>query len=240
LPQLAGIALPAPVTGGAPPESEDGARAAGPGRMQSLGRLVGLADYEAEALSVPGVLKARALWTGGGSSAPVIRVVVLSASGKPADAMYIAEVLRKSNATRGPSRWPVEVVAGERLPLAIEIAAGYDATLDVARVRAATLGAIGATGEEGNGVDSGIGLFSWQRRQFGETAHASQIIAAVQNVSGVHWVELRALGSGDARVRSGGSTPLSRRALACPEDQILSLTASDLSLTLTAVAAIQE
>ncbi|HSO07766.1 MAG TPA: hypothetical protein VLW45_11020, partial [Pelomicrobium sp.] len=237
LPDIAAIAMPEPATGGAPPESEDNARAAAPGRMQSLGRLVGLADYEAEALSVPGVLKARALWTGPASGAPVIRIVVLSASGSDADADYIAGVLRAINASRGPSRWPVEVIRGRRLPLTVELAAGFDAALDVAAVREAVLEALGATGEEGNGIDSSRGLFSWQQRQFGETAHASQIIAAAQNVEGVRWVELRALGSGGAIVRAGGNPPLSRRALACPEDRILSLGAADLTLTLAAVTA---
>lgn len=240
LPDVAAIALPEPVTGGASAEAEDNARAAAPARMQSLGRLVGLADYEAEALAVPGVLKARALWTGPASGAPVIRVVVLSASGASADADYIADVLRSINASRGPSRWPVEVVPGERLPLTAELVAGFDATLDEAAVRAAVLEALGATGEEGNGVDPGVGLLSWQQRQFGESAHASQIIAAVQNVAGVQWVELHALGSGGAVVRAGGSPPLSRRALACPQERILSLAAADLTLTLSAVTATQE
>jgi hypothetical protein len=237
LPDVAAIALPEPVTGGAPPESEDNARVAAPGRMQSLGRLVGLDDYEAEALSVPGVLKARALWSGGGSAAPVIRIVVLSASGSDADADYIAGVLRTINASRGPARWPVQVVPGERLPLTVELMAGFDATLDEAVVRAAVLEALGATGEEGNGVASDRGVFSWQRRQFGETAHASQIIAAAQNVAGVQWVELRALGSGGTIVRAGGAPPLARRALACPQERILSLAAADLTLTLSAIAA---
>lgn len=240
LPEVKAIALPAPATGGAPAEIEDNARAAAPARMQSLGRLVGLADYEAEALSVPGVLKARALWTGDGGAAPAIRIVVLSASGSPADAGHIAEVLRAINASRGPSRWPVQVIHGERLPLAVELVAGFDATLDETAIRAAVLEALGATGEEGNGIGSGRGLFSWQQRQFGETAHASQIIAAVQNVVGVQWVELQALGSGGTIVRAGGTPPLARRALACPQDRILSLAAADLTLTLSAVTAAGE
>jgi hypothetical protein len=237
LPDLKAIVMPEPATGGAPPETEDNARAAAPGRMQSLGRLVGLADYEAEALSVPGVLKARALWTGGGSAAPVIRIVVLSAAETPADADYIAGVLRAINASRGPSRWPVQVIQGERLPLTVELVAGFDATLDEAAVRDAVLEALGASGEEGNGVDSSRGLLSWQQRQFGETAHASQIIAAAQNVAGVQWVELRAIGSGGTLIRAGGATPLARRALACPQERILTLAAADLTLTLTAVTA---
>jgi len=239
LPDIAAIAMPEPATGGAPPESEDNARVAAPGRMQSLGRVVGIADYEAEALSVPGVLKARALWTGAASAAPVIRIVVLSASGSPADADYIASVLRAINTSRGPSRWSLEVIHGARLPVEVEIAAGFDATLDEAAVREAVLEALGATGEEGNGSDSSRGLFSWQQRQFGDTAHASQIIAAVQNASGVQWAELRALGSGGVLVRATGATPLSRRALACPENRILSLAAADLTLTLTAVTAVE-
>src|SRR5712691_5789929 len=57
LPGLDKVFMPEPATGGAAPETEDSARVAAPGRMQSLGRIVSLADYEAEALALPGVLK---------------------------------------------------------------------------------------------------------------------------------------------------------------------------------------
>ena len=81
------------------------------------------------------------------------------------------------------------------------------------------------------------GLFSWQQRQFGEGAHGSQILAAIQNVAGVAWVRLTALSPvgpihvvplllGSARV------PPDRRTIACPTDSILALDATDLTLSL--------
>ena len=54
---LAGI-----VSGGADPEDGGKAREAAPGKVQSLGRLVSIRDYETEILSVPGVVTATAAW----------------------------------------------------------------------------------------------------------------------------------------------------------------------------------
>ena len=63
LPGLDKVYMPEPVTGGAAPEDAETAHAiAAPGRMQSLARLVSLADIEAEAQAIAGVLKARAAW----------------------------------------------------------------------------------------------------------------------------------------------------------------------------------
>ncbi|MFY9514076.1 MAG: hypothetical protein WAQ05_24190, partial [Rubrivivax sp.] len=69
--------LPEPVTGGAAPEAAHSVRLAAPGTMQSLGRIVSLADCETEAQSLPGVLKARASWALV-DGAPVLTLTVLT------------------------------------------------------------------------------------------------------------------------------------------------------------------
>ena len=57
--------MPVPAVGGADAESQDIVRLAAPGMLQSLDCLVGLADYEAEALVLPGVIEVRgADWAG--------------------------------------------------------------------------------------------------------------------------------------------------------------------------------
>lgn len=212
-----------PVTGGAQPESMDGARTAAPGTMQSLGRIVSLADYEAEALSIPGVLKARAAWTSVDGS-PLVRVTILTESALEADANAAADALRAAVRTRGAGRCPLLVVQGARTQIALKLVVGYAPDRRIDDVRAAILTALGASGEEGNGVDSSKGLFSWQQRQFGESAHGSQIVGAVQNVPGVAWV----------RLSLSGLTPPTQRSVPCAGDRLLALPSTSLQLQLAA------
>ena len=57
-------------------------------------------------------------------------------------------------------------------------------------MRAAILEALGVSGLEADGIAGDGGLFSLERRGFGQSAHSSQILAAVQQVDGVAWVRL--------------------------------------------------
>src|SRR5204862_2227859 len=54
--------MPAEASGGAPAEDGDNARNAAPGKVQSLGRIVSMKDFETEAAAVPGVALASAMW----------------------------------------------------------------------------------------------------------------------------------------------------------------------------------
>ncbi|MFO1058177.1 MAG: hypothetical protein U1E53_14560 [Dongiaceae bacterium] len=233
LPGLDQLLMPEPVTGGAAPETADGARAAAPGRMQSLGRLVSLADIEAEALALAGVLKARALWSLA-DGVPHVVVTILTDSASPADAAAAADALLAVYRARGPARYPVTVRQGRRLQLHVAARVGWDPNRREADVRAAILDALGAAAPD---AARDHGLFSWQRRQLGEAAHGSQLVAAIQNAAGVAWVELLAAAPRTLRLRrlpvlrSPGPAP-SRRVVACPEDAILALDAADLSLAL--------
>jgi hypothetical protein len=183
--------MPGAAVGGAAPEAEGGARIAAPGRMQSLGRLVSLADYEAEALAVPGVVKARATWADPGG-VPVLRLTVLTASASQADADKVAQTLRALDRARGARRYALEVIQGERKYVQVAMTVGYDARRIAADVRNAVLESLGVASEEANGIAGDHGLFSLSERQFGQSAHSSQIIAAVQQVAGVSWVTLTA------------------------------------------------
>ncbi len=240
------------VTGGAEPEGADGARLAAPGSMQSLGRIVSLADYEAEALAIPGVLKARAAWTQVDGAA-LVRVTILTASAAAADATAASDALRAAVGARGARRCPLLVVAGARTPVSLHLVVGYDPTRRPEELRLAILEALGASGEEGNGVDSSRGLFSWQQRQFGEGVHGSQVVAAVQQVSSVIWVRLTALAIARPPLvrakpslqlsaalfqpaQSIANVPATQRSLACAGDRLLALQASALQLQLAADA----
>ncbi|HET9702306.1 MAG TPA: hypothetical protein VFP70_15435, partial [Burkholderiales bacterium] len=258
--RLAGLEkalMPGPAVGGAGPESEDTARIAAPGRMQSLGRLVSLADFEAEALALPGVLKARATWADP-NGIPRVRLTVLTGSESDADAERIAEAMAAADRARGPRRHALDVVPGRRQPVAIALTAACDAKLRVESLRAAILEALGVAGQEANGVEGDHGLFSLRLRGFGQSAHRSQIIAAVQQVPGVVWVRLTSCGLAaqppalrpaapglvfrrpaaprllKPLLASQALKPLVRsdRVIGCPADGVLTLDADHLELAL--------
>lgn len=223
-----------PVTGGARPEAAEGARVAAPGTMQSLGRIVSLADYEAEALAIPGVIKARAAWVSV-DGAPLVRVTLLSDSRSAADASAAADALRAAVRARGAGRCPLLLVPGERTQLSLQLTVGHDPRLRADELRTAILEALGATGLEGNGVDSSHGLFSWQQRQFGEGVHGSQVVGAVQNVPGVAWVRLSALAASGSPLLMPRSRALAtQRVLACAGDHLLALQSTSLQLQMAA------
>jgi hypothetical protein len=181
--------LPGEAVGGAEAETMDNARETAPGRMQSLGRLVGLADYEAEVLAVPGVQRVRADWAAPNGVA-VILIRVLTEAGTAASVDKVRATLTGYNRCRGPARFPVLVQRGLLQYVYLNLRAGYEAKYKPEDVNAGIKLALGVIGEEGDGIETTSGLFSWQTRRFGQNAHRSQILAAVQNVDGVTWVEI--------------------------------------------------
>src|SRR5262249_7059836 len=208
-----------PVPGAAARENEDRARAAAPGGMQSRARRVSLADVEAGAQAIAGVLKARAVWSLA-DGMPHVVVTVLTQSRSAADAQATADTLLALYRVRGPARYPVSVAPGQRRRLRIGATVGYDVSYREDDVRAAVLDALGAAADGSNRVQ---GLFSWQQRQFGEGAHGSQIVAAIQNLPGVAWVQLTALGTVGPTLLLQFSLVArlvspDRRAIACPTD----------------------
>jgi hypothetical protein len=192
--KLAGLAkvyLPQPVTTGAAPESEENAREAAPGRVQSLGRLVSLADFEAEALAIPNVLKANATWAAP-DGVPLVQLTVLTQSESDADLAQVQDAMNTANRCRGAMRFPIQVKKGLRQYIHVHLTAGYDPTRKPEDVQAAIQRALGMAGGEADGIDGSRGLFGLHARRFGETAHVSQIIGAAQDADGVVWVTLAA------------------------------------------------
>lgn len=189
LPELEDVFMPCQAVGGGETESKDNARQAAPGKMQSLNRLVGLADFESEALAIPGVIKVRADWTAPGG-VPRVRIVVLTKSGAIAALEKIRNILNTYNRCRGPARFPVSVEQGIYQYVYLKVRAGYEATRRPKDTKIAIKKAMAVTGEESNGTDNDMGLFALKTWRFGVGAHVSQIIAAIQQVQGVTWVEV--------------------------------------------------
>ena len=110
---LSAVFMPAPAVNGADPETADGARETAPNRMQGLGRLVAVPDYEAEAMALPGVRKARAAWVAPQGS-PRLQLIVLTDGGTEAEAAAVAAAMTSANRCRGANRFPIETVQGIR------------------------------------------------------------------------------------------------------------------------------
>jgi predicted phage baseplate assembly protein len=189
---LARVRLPGVAAGGAAPETAEVARAAAPGRIQSLDRLVTLADVEAETLAVPGVTKARAAWELHGG-VPAVVLTVLMEGGREAEYAAVTETLASYDRCRGPRRHPLRAFPGTFHWVAVAATVAFDPTRRREEVEAAIRAALGvAEGPEGA---LGGGLFSVERRRFAEGEWATRVTAAVQNVPGVLWTQLTALDS---------------------------------------------
>ncbi len=185
------VFLPADVTTGAGPETATNARLAAPAKLQSLGRLVSIADYEAEVRMLPNVLKASARWDAP-EGIPLIALTVLTQSGTEADIAQIREALTSYSRCRGPARHPVLAINGHRQFIHVDALVGYDPSHLVADINRNIKLALGVMGEEASNIDGKDGLFGLNRRDFHQSVHTSEIIAAIQNVEGVAWVKLRA------------------------------------------------
>src|SRR5262249_25561535 len=138
-----------------------------------------------------GVLKARADWVAP-TGVPRVRLVVLTEGGNEAEATKVAASISTANAARGAARFTVETVQGIRQYLHLDLTVGYVANRRPEAVAPAVRTALGVTGEEGNGIDSSAGLFGLQQRCFGQGAHVSQVMGAVQQMDGVSWVRVDA------------------------------------------------
>ena len=160
---ITAVHLPRDVTGGADPETAANARDAAPLGLQSLGRLVGLSDYEAEALALPGVLKAGAVFLPR-DNAPIIELTVLTESETEEASAAVTEAMRTANRCRGPARYPLIVTPGARAWVQVRLRLGYDPTFRVADLEAAVAAALGTMEPEAEAPTDG--LFALANRKF--------------------------------------------------------------------------
>ena len=244
LKQLSEVSMPAPAFNGAAAESEENGREAAPLRMQALGRLVGLSDYEAEALTLPGVQRARATWVAP-NGFPRLRIIVLTDGGTEVEAAAVANALNAANRCRGAARFPIETVQGNRRYVHLDLTAGYAADRlpeDIEPEIRAALGVAVGTDE------SDDGLFGFKQRQFGQDSHVSQVIGLVQQIDGVSWVRVDAfqavslgrLAQADPVALPLPAVNVRHEAIACAAESILALHEQHLVLNLAIVADAEE
>ena len=210
---LSAVFMPAPAVNGADPETADGARETAPNRMQGLGRLVALPDYEAEAMALPGVRKARAAWVAPQGS-PRLQLIVLTDGGTEAEAAAVAAAMTSANRCRGANRFPIETVQGIRQYLHVDLTVGYEPERLPEDLEPQIRLALGV--QEG-AEEPADGLFGFEERQFGQGAHVSQVIGVVQQVLGVIWVRVdafQAIDLGDPPETDATQLPVPTVALA--------------------------
>lgn len=225
---LAGI-----VTGGADPEPGDKAREAAPGKVQSLGRLVSVRDYQTELLSIPGVVAAAAAWDLY-AGVPALILRVLLEAGREAEFNAVRDSIAHAQRCRGPDRFAL--VVQQALPrfAFVDLAYARDPSFVQADVEAALCAALGLFADT---VNERSGLFGLHARQLGEPEYASRIEGRAQNVPGVLWCKITGLGLFGAGLTDPAALalPVAPRpvaaTLACTPLELLQLASEHLTLT---------
>ena len=238
LDRLDQIQLPGVVSGGEQPEPGDVARVAAPGKIQALDRLVSLADFESEALTIAGVSRATAAWRLV-DGVPAVVITVLMDTGRDAEIDAVRSIVAADNRKRGPARFPVIVNAGYREYFCLAVSIGIDAALREETVLAAVRSTLGVAGVSGSDADGTGG------RCFGEQVHATYLEGVIQNVPGVRWVRVTGLVAlGPAEDPADLSLPTGIWALQTPlapaPDAILALHGDHLRFQPTPVASTEE
>ncbi|MGD1865948.1 MAG: hypothetical protein ACFB0D_15470 [Phormidesmis sp.] len=235
------IWLPGIATGGAEPESGDNAKVAAPGKIQSLGRLVSLQDFETETRAIAGVSKASASWQLV-DNVPAVVITVLMENGREKEIADVQSILNSYNRCRGPQRFPIFVKQGTVRYCSLRVIASLDPTFREEALIQSIYSALGVANheiseeekEDNIAPGSGTGLLSASQRQFGQPEYATRVVATVQNVEGVIWSQVEAFCPQYFSGRFFGRSNRRRfpanalkSAVSCGPSQILALRAQD-------------
>ncbi len=254
-PQFDKVTLAGIVSGGADAESQECARVAAPGKVQSLGRLVSIRDYEIETLAIPGVVTATASWDlHAGVPAVVLRVLL--EAGREAEFSKVRAAIAEAQRCRGPDRFALVIEQALLRYVFADVSYARDPTYPQLEVEAALRAALGVAGETTNqsqAQGAGLlgaprmqrtGLFGLHARRLGDPEYASRIEGRLQNLVGILWCKVTALGLFPAPAPGAISDPStlvlppaprpSASTLPCAPHELLQL--ADQHLTLTAIA----
>jgi hypothetical protein len=180
------VTNPLPGVGGADAESLDTIRQKAPGSVVTLGRAVSLEDYQALALTYSGIGKARADWADFNSQRGVALTVVTN-NGASLDQLLVPfrEFLDQHRDPNIPLSIQDAIKVKFRFAATVHVLAGNKQSIVKQRVDAAF------------GPAAAAGFLGFDRLQLGVSVHQSALIAALQEVSGVEWVELREFSTSD-------------------------------------------
>lgn len=235
------VQLPGVVGGGGPRESADKAREAAPGRLQSLGRLVSLRDFETETLAIPGVNAAVAAW-GMTDGVPTLVLTVLLEAGREQEFEAVRATIQGYQRCRGPDRFPVRVEQAFLRYVYLDLVCAHDPRLQSADVDTRVRAALGLVGDD---AAARHGIFGLRARRLGAPEYASRIEGRVQATEGVTWCRVASLGLfGSAASPGDLALPPAPRALAgqlVPAgNELLQLHPDHLTLTHAAADAAEE
>ncbi len=210
------------VSGGADPESADKARFAAPGKVQSLGRLVSVRDYETETLAVPGVVAAAAAWDLY-AGVPALILRVLLEKGREAEFSAVRDTIMHAQRCRGPDRFSLIVQQALLRYVYVDLAYALDPSFVRGDVEAALRSALGLADDP---ASERTGLFGLYARSLGEPEYASRIEGRAQGIAGVLWCKVTGLGS----FAAGISDPTTLTLPAAPRPAVASLACGPLEL----------
>jgi predicted phage baseplate assembly protein len=181
-PGLRGVTNPLAAFGGTGPEPAARVRQNAPTTVVTLGRAVSLRDYEMLALSYRGgVAKVRAAWAEFGARRGVA-LTIAGAGGKPVD--QLIQPLRFYLDERRDPNVPLAIGGATSVPVlvraTVHVLAGWKRSV----VKTAADAALGPS-------PAGTGHLDFAQLQFGRHVFPSELIAVLQGVPGVEWVELR-------------------------------------------------
>jgi len=199
-------------------------------------------DYETETLAIPGVVTATATWDlHAGVPAVVLRVLL--EAGREAEFSEVRAAIAHAQRCRGPDRFALVVEQALLRYAFADVTYARDPTYQQSDVEAALRAALGLVGDAAN---ERTGVFGLHARRLGEREYASRIEGRLQNVAGVVWCKVSALGLFPAPAPAAPPLtdpatlvlPPTPRTLAgtldCSAHELLQL--ADLHLTLTAIA----
>jgi hypothetical protein len=177
---LKDVINPTAASGGADPESGERARRNAPLTVRTLDRIVSLRDFEDFAAAYAGIGKAQAVWLWNGEA----RLVHLSVSGIDGAAIDLSSALYRNLAAAidavRPAHQPLVLAAGTVLWVGLEAKVALLPDVQPQPV----LAALGRALQQ---------AFGFAARQFGQALSGSEVLAVMQSVAGVDWVDLDAL-----------------------------------------------
>jgi predicted phage baseplate assembly protein len=192
LERLDRIQMPGEISGGDEPEGRDSARAAAPGKVQGLDRLVSLRDFETEALAIGGVSRAAAAWRLV-DNVPTAVVTILMDTGREAEIEQARGVVAQADRRRGAGRFPVVVHAGRRVFFSVDARVALDGTIRESDATAAIrreLAVAESPSAAGGGPMAPDGTAG---RTFGEPEYTTRLEGRIQRLPAVQWVEVTRL-----------------------------------------------
>lgn len=194
LAQLDKVHMITPASGGANEETGLHAAMTAPFKFQSLDRLVSIKDYEIEALSIPGVVKAKASWNIGSNNIPIINITLLVEGARSNEFAKIEEKMMNYDKYHGPQRYNITILQGRFKYIYLNLSFKKDVRLREDVVKNLIEAALGAYSNESGYITEPNGLFSIYNRDFGVPEYWTRIEGIAQNVPGVSWVKINRLG----------------------------------------------